>query len=72
MSANDNPITLAQHVVKAAVETFCPPVAGEATKPDHNGITNAAWILARVAVALQIADEVDRAMGILRNRWPRR
>jgi len=68
MSTNDNPITLATHVVKAAVETFCPPVGGEATKPDHNGVTNAAWILARVAVQLHLADEVDRAMGILRNR----
>lgn len=66
MSTNDTPITLATHVVKAAVETFCPPYGGLATEADARGITNAAWILARVAKQLHLSDEVERAIDILR------
>ena len=56
MSANDNVITLAQHVVMATLSPFV------ALKPAEAGL-----ILARAAKELGITYEVERAIALIRH-----
>jgi pyridoxal/pyridoxine/pyridoxamine kinase len=58
MGTTDNPITLAQHVVRSTLEPFL--------RPSGTGILEAALILARVAKELNLTTEVEMAMQRLR------